>query len=276
MNGLKRGIYVLPSLFTTLNLAAGFLCVIWSIDNNFTPAAWAIIFAILSDVVDGRIARWTKTTSRFGVEYDSLADLISFGMAPAILIYQVVLHTMNKPGIAIALFFVVAAAMRLARFNVKTQDGESTPHFVGLPSPAAAGIIASFVLSYQLFVMDGITAKTIPLLMNKMPFFFKMIAPTVMLLSFLMISNVPYIHFKKFKLSRPKSFQLLIFIVIGAVLVVTYPQNTIFILFLIYLLSGITEYIWRYWVIRKSLLRAIRLRKQAGQADTSLDTQNKH
>ena len=253
-NNIKRGIYILPSMFTLTNLAAGFFSVIWSINNNFTPAAWAIIASIGLDVIDGRVARWTKTTSRFGVELDSMADLVSFGVAPAILIYQMVLHTMGRPGIAIALFFVLSGALRLARFNVKTQDGESAPHFIGLPIPAAAGMLASFVLSYQLFEGGGeITVKTIPILMKRMPFFFKSIAPMTVLLSILMISNVPYVSFKKLKFSRPKSLQLLIFILIGFLLIITYPQNTIFLLFLIYLVVGITEYVLRYWRIRRSL-----------------------
>jgi CDP-diacylglycerol--serine O-phosphatidyltransferase len=102
---MQRGIYILPSLFTAANLAIGFISIIYSIHNQFTPASWAIMLAIAMDMVDGRVARWTKSTSRFGIEFDSLADLISFGVAPSILMYQMVLHTMHKPGIAIATFF---------------------------------------------------------------------------------------------------------------------------------------------------------------------------
>lgn len=256
---MKRGIYILPSIFTMGNLASGFFSMIWSIHNQFTLASWAIIACIGLDVIDGRIARWTKTTSRFGVELDSMADLVSFGVAPAVLIYQMVLHTMGGPGKAIALFFVLAGALRLARFNIKAMDGEASPHFIGLPIPAAAGMLASFVLSYELFETGGeITAKTIPLLMKRMPFFFKSIAPTMVLISLLMISSVPYFSFKKLKFSRPKSMQLLIFIMIGLLLIITYPQNTIFLLFLIYLLAGLGEYLLRYWRIR----RALRLRSK--------------
>jgi CDP-diacylglycerol--serine O-phosphatidyltransferase len=111
--------------------------------------------SIIMDMVDGRIARMTNTTSRFGLEFDSLSDLISFGVAPAVLMYQMVLSGMNNPGIAIALFYVIAGALRLARFNVKAQDGESCTEFSGLPIPAAAGMLASFVLSYELFLNDS-------------------------------------------------------------------------------------------------------------------------
>lgn len=265
---VKRGIYILPSLFTTCNLAAGFLSIIWSINGNFTAASWAILVAILLDIVDGRVARWTRTESQFGVEYDSLADLMSFGAAPAVLMYLMVLYTLGTPGIAIALFFVISGALRLARFNTKTQGGEVPPHFTGLPIPAAAALLASFALSYELFEEGKeITAKTIPLLMQRMPFFFHAIAPTMVLISILMISNVPYVSFKRLKLSKPKSLQLLILIVIGFLLVIAYPQNTIFILFLLYLLTGITEYLIRFWRIRRSLIGSIKARKLAKNSE---------
>lgn len=270
---IRRGIYILPSLFTVGNLAVGFLSIVWSIHNEFTPASWAIIVCIGLDIIDGRIARWTKTSSKFGVELDSLADLVAFGVAPAILIYQVVLHTLNRPGIAIALFFVIAGALRLARFNVKALEGESLPHFAGLPIPAAAGILASFVLSYQLFENGGeITVKTIPLLMKRMPFFFKSIAPIMILISILMLSNVPYASFKKLKLSRPKSLQLLVFIVLALLLIITFPQNTIFILFLLYLLTGIIGYVVRYLRIRRSVGFSFRLRKNCNRDSSDKPT----
>ena len=259
---MLRGIYILPSLITAGNLAAGFVSMLYSINMQFTQAAWSIIIAIGFDMLDGRVARLTKSTSKFGVELDSLADLVSFGVAPAILIYQMVLHSMHKPGIAIALFFVIASALRLAKFNVKAQDGESSSDFSGLPTPAAAGIIASFVLSYELFEQgQEITVKTIPILMKRMPFFFKTLPLLMILVSFLMISNVPYLGFKKFRFNRPKSLQLLILIVISILLVVSYPQNSIFIIFMLYLLSGAFVYISRYLRLQRSLKLSLRLRK---------------
>ena len=257
---MLRGIYILPSLFTTGNLAFGFVSIVFSLRSDFAMAAWCIIVSIGLDMVDGRVARWTKSTSRFGVELDSLADLVSFGVAPAVLMYQMVLYTMHKPGLAIALFFVIASALRLAKYNVKAQDGESSGDFSGLPTPAAAGIIASFVLSYELLAQSQeITVKTIPMLMKRMPFFFKTIPLLMVLVSFLMISNVPYFGFKKSKMNRPKSLQLLILIVITILLIVTYPQNSIFLIFMLYLLSGIFLYILRYWRLQRSL--SLRLRK---------------
>lgn len=267
---ILRGLYILPSLFTAGNLVFGFLSIIYSIDEKFTPAAWCILIAMIMDIVDGRIARWTKSTSSFGIEFDSLADLISFGMAPSILMYMMMLHTMNKPGIAIAVFFVVAGALRLARFNVKAQDGQSSNNFVGLPIPAAAGILASFALSYELF--EGgqeITVKTIPLLMKRMPFFFKSIPVLMIIISFLMVSSVPYLAIKKFKLNRPKSFQVFTLIMIGILLVLAYPQNTIFIIFLLYLISGLMGFIWRYIRLRQSSKSSEYLKKSFNDTSNS-------
>lgn len=232
----------------------GFSSIAYSIKGDFTPAAWCIIIAIVMDILDGRVARWTKSTSSFGIEYDSLADMVSFGVAPPILMYQMVLNTMKRPGMAIALFFVMAGALRLARFNMRANEGQVTTHFVGLPIPAAAGILSSFALSYELFEGGHVmTFKTIPVLMQKMPFFFNSIPILMVIISFLMLSTVPYAAFKTMKLNRPKSFQLFSFILIAIILVMTYPQNIIFLLFLLYLLSGLTGYIWRYFRLRQSL-----------------------
>lgn len=259
---MLRGIYILPSLFTTANLAVGFISIIYSIQNNFSLAAWCIITCIALDIMDGRVARWTKTTSYFGVELDSLADLVSFGLAPAVLMYQTILNTMGKPGVGIALFFVITGALRLAKFNLKSHQGESSPDFKGLPIPAAAGILASFVLSYQLFEMGGeITVKTIPVLMKRMPFFFKSIPISMVLISFLMVSDIPYIGFKRLRFNRPKSLQLLVLIVIAVLLILTYPQNIIFIIFMLYLISGIFLYGLRYWRLRRSIRLTLRFKK---------------
>ncbi len=223
------------------------------------------MLSIVMDALDGRVARWTKSTSSFGIEFDSLADLIAFGVAPSILMYQMVLQTMDKSGVTIAVFYVVAGALRLARYNIKAQEGIPSPHFVGLPIPAAAGILASFALSYELFENGSvIPVKTIPMIMDKMPMMFKSIPIMMVVISILMISSVPYAAMKNLKLNKPRTFQLLTLFVIGIMLIITYPQNTIFIIFLIYILSGITGYIWRYIRLRQSLSLATRLKKNSG------------
>ena len=259
---MPRGIYILPSLITSCNIAIGVMSIISSFNGDFTKAAWMIFICMALDIMDGRVARWTKTTSKFGVELDSLSDLVSFGVAPAILIYFMILKNLGRSGDAIAIFYVITSALRLARFNVTSKDGEFSEHFTGLPVPAGAGILASFVLSYQLFEMGSeVTAKTIPLIMKRMPFFFNVVPLFTVIISLLMISNVPYLGFKTFRFHRPKSLQLLILLVVGILLVITYPQNTIFIVFSLYLFSGAGLYLVRYWRLRRSAGTRDRLRK---------------
>src|SRR5262249_15957433 len=156
------------------------------------------------------IARWTGATSQFGIELDSLCDAVSFGMAPAVLMYQVALSPLGRAGYAIAIFFAMAAVLRLARFNLKAQTAEDAHHFTGLPVPAAAGILASFVLSWELFGNDNISVRTIPVLMERMPAFFRSAPLIMMVLAVLMVSTVPYGSFKQMKLGRPKALQSLL------------------------------------------------------------------
>ncbi|MCX5781243.1 MAG: CDP-diacylglycerol--serine O-phosphatidyltransferase [Elusimicrobia bacterium] len=257
-----RGIYLLPSIITAVNISAGFISIIFSIQNSFAAAAWAIIVAMVMDILDGRIARMAKATSRFGIEFDSLADLVSFGVAPAILMYKMILHGLNNPGIAIALFYVLAGALRLARFNVKTMEEETPADYIGLPIPAAAAILASFALSYELFeISNEVPVNMIPIVSDRMPFFFKISPILMVFISVLMVSNVPYASFKKFKADRPKSLQIIIFTVIAIMMIIIYPQNTFFILFVGYLLSGLALYLLRYWRLRKSIIENFQKRR---------------
>jgi len=242
---LKKGIYIIPSLFTCGNMSFGALSVIASIGGHFIPAAWFLIGALVCDILDGRIARMTKTTSMFGMELDSLSDLVSFGIAPAIMMYELVLNTMGKIGIAIAVLYVLCCALRLARFNVLAHTGEVHKHFMGLPTPASAGVLISFVLSYQLLAPEGfhLNSKTIPKLMEFMPAFFKAMPIVIVVLSFLMVSNIPYLSFKKMKLSKIHTIELLAVIIVVIILIVIFPQNTIFIIFSIYAVSGLLIYV---------------------------------
>ncbi|MDR3281467.1 MAG: CDP-diacylglycerol--serine O-phosphatidyltransferase [Endomicrobium sp.] len=252
--GLKRGIYIIPSLFTCGNMTFGYLSIISSINGTFTKAAWFLMLAIAFDVMDGRIARITKTTSEFGVQFDSLSDLISFGLAPSVMMYQLVLNTMDKVGLAIAVLFILCSAFRLARFNVKAKNNGVVRRnsFIGLPTPASAGVLVSFVLSYELFAADpgqSLTFKTIPILMKNMPVFFKTMPIAMLFLSLLMVSNIPYISFKKIDFSKPKAFRFLILMIVVIWLMITFPQNIIFILFTLYSISGLFNYVMKYWRI---------------------------
>ncbi|MDR0915472.1 MAG: CDP-diacylglycerol--serine O-phosphatidyltransferase [Endomicrobium sp.] len=254
-NKLKKGIYIIPVILTCGNIACGYISIIASIDGNFTQAAWLIIIAIAFDMTDGRIARMTNTTSEFGVYLDSLGDSLSFGLAPAIMIYQLVLKPMQKIGIAISCLFVLCSMLRLAKFNLQAHNKDKNiilnNFFIGLPTPASAGVLISFVLSYELFGFNShnnyLTFKTIPVLMNNIYLFFKIMPIVMIVLSLLMVSNIPYISLKKINLAKPKAFRLLILLVVIVWLMLTFPQNTIFILFSLYTISGILGYTMKYW-----------------------------
>jgi CDP-diacylglycerol--serine O-phosphatidyltransferase len=261
---MKKGVYVFPSLLTSANLGAGVISILFATNGRYTAAAWAIIAGILLDMTDGRVARWMGATSQFGLELDSLCDLVTFGVAPAILMYQLALEPIGRPGYMLPVFFVITAALRLARFNLRAQQpGEKPSGFVGLPVPAAAGILASFVLSYELFDNAEVTAKTIPVLMARMPVFFKMIPVMMLLLSFLMISPVHYGDFKKLKLGRPKSVQSIALVLAAMMLILTYPQNTIFIIFSLYVASGLLLFAWRSYRSRRELQLARIMRRRS-------------
>ncbi|MDR1474577.1 MAG: CDP-diacylglycerol--serine O-phosphatidyltransferase [Endomicrobium sp.] len=250
---MKKGIYILPSLLTCGNMSCGYLSILSSIDGDFTRAAWFLVFAIAFDMVDGRVARLTKTTSEFGVQLDSFSDLISFGLAPSIMMYHLVLNSMGKVGMAIAILFVLCGALRLAKFNVQSQDGVVHSSFMGLPTPASAGLLLSFVLSYELFADPGqsLSFKTIPVLMKNMPIFFETMPVVMVILSLLMVSNVPYYSFKKMKLSKPKTFRLFVLVVLLLFLMIVFPQNIIFVLFSLYIFSGLLSIGVRYYNAHK-------------------------
>jgi CDP-diacylglycerol--serine O-phosphatidyltransferase len=252
---LKKGIYIIPSLFTCGNMTCGYLSIISSINGDFTKAAWLLVVAISFDMMDGRIARLTKTTSEFGVQMDSLSDLLSFGVAPSIMMYQFVLNTMGKSGLVVAVLFVLCSAFRLAKFNTKIDNNDDMFHnsFMGLPTPASAGLLISFILGYELFAPDYSKSKInnavhSPVLLENMSMFLNRLMPVIMvILSLLMVSNVPYISFKNFKLSKPKAFRFLVLIIIILLFVIMFPQNIIFILFSTYIFLGVFVYVTKYW-----------------------------
>ena len=250
---LKKGIYIIPSIFTSGNMSLGILSIFASINGHFIPAAWFLIGALACDIVDGMIARMTKTTTEFGMQLDSLSDLVSFGVAPAVMMYMLVLNTMDNIGIAIAVLFVLCTGLRLARFNVLAQRGEMHKHFVGLPTPASAGVIISFVLSYQLLMPDEyvLNFNTIPLLMELMPTFFDIMPVVMIVLSLLMVSSIPYMQFKKVKLSKVRTIELFVLVIVLIILVVVYPQNIIFIIFSVYAVSGLVIFVIQFFLKRR-------------------------
>jgi CDP-diacylglycerol--serine O-phosphatidyltransferase len=252
---LKKGIYIIPSLFTCGNIVCGYLSILSSISENFVKAAWLIIFAIIFDMIDGRLARLTKTTSEFGIQLDSLADLISFGIATSIMMYQFFLIFLGKAGTAIVLLFVLCSVLRLAKFNINAnKENVVYNSFTGLPTPASAGFLVSFVLSYELFtgkLLQSVTLETIDVLKHNMLIFFRVVPIIMIILSLLMISNIPYVSFKKIKFLKPRAFRVFILLVLFVWLMLIFPQNIIFIVFTLYALSGIVGLGVKYYRIYK-------------------------
>jgi CDP-diacylglycerol---serine O-phosphatidyltransferase len=221
---LRRGIYILPNIFTSLNIFCGFYAVIAAINGKFEAAALAILIAGVFDLLDGKIARATCTTSKFGVEYDSLADLISFGLAPALMVYLWALRPMGRIGWLAAFLFMVCGALRLARFN--TQVGTiSSEHFVGLPIPAGAGMNAVTVLFCYGFGMDEIKNPVVILVM-------------LYVLSFLMVSTIKYESFKRPELFRKMNFNVLVSMILILIFIAAQHEIALFLLGLVYVCSG--------------------------------------
>ncbi|RLB78522.1 MAG: CDP-diacylglycerol--serine O-phosphatidyltransferase [Deltaproteobacteria bacterium] len=220
----RRGIYVLPNIFTSLNLFCGFYAVIASIDEKFVAASIAIIIGVIFDIMDGKIARATNTTSKFGTEYDSLSDLVSFGLAPGIMIYLWALRPLGRIGWLAAFLFMACGALRLARYN--SQVGIiSSDQFVGLPIPSGAGMLATTVLFCHKFGMEG---KVNPI--------FIMIL--IYILSFLMVSTIKYNSFKKPELFRKMNFNVLVALILILIFIAAQPSVALFVLGLAYVISG--------------------------------------
>jgi len=225
----NKGIYLLPSIFTTFALFAGFYSIVASVNGDFTLSAISIMVAMLWDALDGRVARLTNTQSAFGAEYDSLSDLVSFGVAPALLVYLWSLSDLGRIGWLAAFIYLVCAALRLARFN--TQIGASDKrYFQGLPSPASAGVIASMIwLKFWNFeYLDfGVVSLS----------YYIGVSITI-LCGLLMVSNVRYFSFKEFDSTEKASFRFLLFTVLGFILLLYKPNVVLFAGFFIYMISG--------------------------------------
>ncbi len=226
-SGIKKGIYILPSLFTTASLFCGFFSIIRSISGDFVPAAWAIMFAGVFDGLDGRVARLTKSETEFGIEYDSLVDLASFGLAPAILIFTWTLSDFHRFGWAAAFLFFACGALRLARFNVQHTNVEKR-FFQGLPIPCAAYMLASFVIlaSQMNWPEDSVSYFVLPL---------------TIALALLMVSNIRYRSFKDIDFSKPQSFLFLVAAAVIIFVVASAPQETMFFASSSYVVMGLVD-----------------------------------
>lgn len=222
--GLKRGVYLLPNLVTTGGLFAGFYGIVATMNGDYNLAAWFILISAVFDALDGKVARLTGTTSRFGVEYDSLVDLVSFGVAPGLLMYSWALQPFGKFGWLAAFLYVVCGALRLARFNIQVNTVESR-RFVGLPIPAAAGMVASCVLLFYHLGGTGTIKKISVLLL-------------IYVLAYLMVSNHSYHSFKDPELVKRQPFGFLVLAIIFIIVIVAQPEIMLFILASIYVASG--------------------------------------
>ncbi|MBF0202084.1 MAG: CDP-diacylglycerol--serine O-phosphatidyltransferase [Desulfamplus sp.] len=225
-DNFKKSIYVLPNLFTSMNIFCGFYAVLASVEGLFVHAAVAIIIGSVFDLLDGKIARATNTSSQFGVEYDSLADLVTFGVAPALLMYLWALKPLGRLGWLAGFLFMACGALRLARFNTAAANGSSSgSYFQGLPIPAAAGMNVSMILFFSRIGVDPDKFKILILIM-------------LYLLSFLMVSSIKYYSFKKTGLFKSMKFNKLVAIILVFVLIAYEPGVAIFLFMLIYVCSG--------------------------------------
>ena len=219
--------YLLPSLLTLGHMFCGYLCIVYTMRGDYQTAAPFIGVAMLLDGLDGRIARMTGTTSAFGVEFDSIADIISFGIAPAILSLAWGLQPLGRLGAAAGFMFVAAAGMRLARFNIQSAAGGDKRYFVGMPSPTAAAVPAATAFAYPAGFSDywgAISALVIVLV------------PAV-----LMVSTIRFRSFKTIDLQTRRPYTVLIFIAAGIALITTHPRFVLLVLAYTYLASAFVE-----------------------------------
>jgi CDP-diacylglycerol--serine O-phosphatidyltransferase len=225
----RRGVYLLPSLFTMANMFCGYACIVYAMRGEFATAAPFIGFAIVLDMLDGRVARMTGSTSEFGVEFDSLADVISFGVAPAVLSFAWGLRPLGRVGWAVGFLFVAAAAVRLARFNIQSAVQDKR-YFAGLPSPAAAAVPAATVFAYP--AGFDTTVHAVPVL------------AMVIVPALLMVSTIRFRSFKTLDLHSRRSYPVLLLVALGIAVVAAQPEYALMALAYGYLSSGIIAMAW--------------------------------
>lgn len=233
----SRGIYLLPNLFTTAALFAGFYAIVAAMQGEFEKAAVAVFVAMVLDGLDGRVARLTNTQSEFGAEYDSLSDMVSFGLAPALVMYQWSLSSLGKIGWLAAFIYTAGAALRLARFNIQVGVADKR-FFQGLPSPSAAAVVAGAVWVGDSYGVVGNDLRWAAFALT--------VAAGV-----LMVSNVRYYSFKELDLKGKVPFVVILGVVLSFVLISLDPPQVLFGLFFVYALTGPVQTV----LLRRRLLR---------------------
>lgn len=234
----RRGIYILPNLFTTAALFAGFYAIVQAMNGRFEHSAVAIFIAMVFDGLDGRVARLTHTQSAFGAEYDSLSDMVSFGAAPSLVVYEWALKGMGKLGWIAAFVYCACAALRLARFNTNIEIIDKR-YFQGLPSPAAAALVAGLVWVMLDLGYTGQEARWYACILT-------------IFAGVTMVSNVKYWSGKDINLRRSVPFIVVPAIGLGYILLGSYPPGVLFALFLAYALSGYAVWGWQWLQRRKT------------------------
>jgi CDP-diacylglycerol---serine O-phosphatidyltransferase len=238
----RRGIYILPNLFTTAALFAGFFAIVQAMNERYEVSAVAIFLAMVFDGLDGRVARLTHTQSAFGAEYDSLSDMVSFGAAPALVIYEWALKGLGKLGWIAAFIYCAGAALRLARFNTNI-DVIDKRYFQGLPSPAAAALVAGLV---WVMMDNGWTGDEV-----------RWYACVVTIFAGItMVSNVRYYSGKDINLRKSVPFIIVVAFALGFALISSYPPGVLFVLFLAYALSGYVMMAWELATKRRAVARS--------------------
>ncbi len=228
----RRGIYLLPNLLTTGALFAGFYAIVQAMNSRYELAAIAVFVAMVLDGLDGRVARMTRTQSEFGAEYDSLSDMVCFGVAPALIMYEWALRGLGRTGWIVAFVYCVGTALRLARFNTNI-DVVDKRYFQGLPSPAAAALVVGFIWVSDDFQIARV--ETVRWLAALLTFY----------AGITMVVSVPFYSFKDFNLRRSVPFWAVLLVVFALVMVSANPPLVLFGLFVAYGFSGYALWLWR-------------------------------
>jgi CDP-diacylglycerol--serine O-phosphatidyltransferase len=232
-------LYVLPNLFTASSIFVGVISIVEASKDNFVLASWLILLALIFDGLDGRIARMTNTTSQFGVEFDSLADIISFGIAPAMLLYFFIGHNFGRFGILVSALYVIFGAIRLARFNISTAKTDPNV-FIGLPIPTAAIFISMWILLFHKYALESYSIVLMFLSLS---------------VAVLMVSNFRYPSFKKIQLDKPMVFKTMILFVLVSSLLYLFSAEGFALIIFAYTLYGPLR------ALRTLSLRKIKIRK---------------
>ncbi|WP_456450418.1 CDP-diacylglycerol--serine O-phosphatidyltransferase [Hydrogenimonas sp.] len=233
-----NAIYILPNLFTAASIFTGVVSIVAAIHGHYEKAAWLIFLSLLFDGLDGRVARLTHATSRFGVEFDSLADIVAFGVAPAVLLYFFVGEAYGRFGVLVMALFVIFGAIRLARFNVMSPNTDPTV-FIGVPIPTAAIFVAVWVLMFRRY--EALEPLSWVLLVVTLG------------LSFLMVSNIRYPSFKKFHLEKARLTKVLVAAILLASLLYLYPVEGFAAMITLYILWGVARAVYTMATRRKRL-----------------------